>query len=115
MIDSLAESLGSPVHTAAAVVAADILELVVATAREPGVYFLEDVVVPYQLTRPGPARTLLEERPRPLDDNCDWEVTLHAYVRSGFDPAQPAERATAFAAICICDLARHRAEAAPSA
>ena len=155
MIDSLAESLGSAVHAAAAVVAPedvpvaaaltdDVLELVVATAREPGVYFLEDVLVPYQLTRPGPARTLLEERLRPLDLHPEWEATLHAYVRSGFDrratatqlhlhpnsvdyrlgriatlcgfdPAQPAERATAFAAICIRDLARHRAEASPSA
>ncbi len=123
---------------AAATVTDEVLELVVATGREPGVYFLGDVLVPYQLTRPGPARSLLEQRLRPLDLHPEWEATLRAYVRSGFDrraaaaelhlhpnsvdyrlgriarvcgfdPAQPAERATAIAVLCIRDLAMHRA------
>lgn len=149
MTKRLADALGTDVHVAAAfslptgVPAAaaltdEILELVVATETEPGVHFLEDVLLPYQLTRPGPARALIEERLRALDRHPDWEETLRAYVRHaydrrataaalhlhpntvdyrlgriatacGFDAAQPAERATVFAAVCLRDLARHRA------
>jgi hypothetical protein len=138
----LAAAVAIPEEVPAAVSVTDeILELVLATDLGPGVHFLEDVLVPYQLTRPGPARTLLENMLRPLEEHPDWEETLRTYVHlgydrrataaalhvhpntvdyrlgrisasCGFDPAGTAERVTSFAAVCVRDLARRRAEPA---
>lgn len=148
MIDRLTEELGAEVHVAAALalpaevpaaaaLTDEVLELVVATGLAPGAHFLEDVLVAYQLTRPGPARTLIEERLRPLDRHPEWEDTLRTYVHHGydrrataaalhlhpntvdyrlgriaaacgFDPARAAERATVFAAVCVRDLTRQQ-------
>ena len=102
LLARLADALGAPVHAgavvatpdevpAAATRAEEILELVVATGMHPGAWFLDDVLVPYQLTRPGPARELLAERMRVLDAHPDWEATLRAFLASGYDRRRTAE------------------------
>ncbi|WP_328908133.1 helix-turn-helix domain-containing protein [Streptomyces sp. NBC_00234] len=117
---------------------ADVCEIAVATHRPPGVYHLEDVLIEYQLTRPGPALQLLLDRLTPLDRHPDWEDTLRVYLRHhcdrrltaaelhlhpnsvdyrlsrladacGFDATDPAQRAVAHTALCVRDLAAHRA------
>ncbi|MEV7142372.1 PucR family transcriptional regulator [Streptomyces tauricus] len=145
---SLVDVLDVPVHVGAAVVAvadipaaaqcAEVAEIAVAVRRPAGVYHLADVLVEYQLTRPGPAFQLLLERLAPLDDHQDWEETLRTYLRlgcdrrrtaaelhvhpnsvdyrlsrlastCGFDATDPAQRAVAHAALCVRDVAAHRA------
>ncbi|GAA3733151.1 DNA-binding PucR family transcriptional regulator [Spinactinospora alkalitolerans] len=146
--ERLAGILGPPLHAGAAAAAPDavpaaraqseeILEIALATGQPPGGYVLDDVLVAYQLTRPGPGRDLLLERLRPLDDHPEWEATLRAYLRHGFDrkavaaqlhlhpntvdhrlgriarvcgvdPANPAERLTTFTALYARDRAGYR-------
>lgn len=146
LLTRLADVLAAPVHAgavfatpehipAAATQAEEVLELVVATGRGPGAWFLDDVVVSYQLTRPGPGRDLLADRMRPLDDHPDWEPTLRAFLTAGYDrrrtaevlhvhpntvdyrlsriaaacgidAADPAQRPAALAALCVRDLDR---------
>ncbi|MFJ5991443.1 PucR family transcriptional regulator [Lentzea sp. NPDC092896] len=153
LVTRLADALGSAVHAGAATAPPDgipatatlteeILELVLATGRSPGVWFLDDVLVPYQLTRPGPARDLLATRMRTLDAHPDWEATLRAFLASGydrrrtaealhvhpntvdyrldriattcgFDAADPGQRPAALAALAVLDLERHRAHVRP--
>lgn len=102
LLGRLATALGAPVHAGAAVAAPDavpaaarqaeeVLELVLATGREPGAWSLADVLVPYQLTRPGPGRDLLAERMRALDEHPDWEATLRAFLAAGYDRRRTAE------------------------
>ncbi|MER5325917.1 PucR family transcriptional regulator [Streptosporangium roseum] len=145
--DRLTALLGAPVHAAAAAAAPqevpaaramseEILHIALATGQPPGGYILDDVVVTYQLTRPGPGQALLLQRLRPLDDHPDWETTLRVYLRHGFDrqaaaaelnlhpntvdyrlgriarlcgidPAAPAERLAVFAALYVRDRARY--------
>ncbi|MYQ42425.1 MULTISPECIES: helix-turn-helix domain-containing protein [unclassified Streptomyces] len=148
-LDHLTEVLDVDLHVGAARVAvagipaavaqcADVCEIAVATRRPPGVYRLDDVLVEYQLTRPGPALQLLLERLAPFDRHPDWEETLRVYLRHrcdrrltaaelhlhpnsvdyrlsrladacGFDATDPAQRAVAHTALCVRDLAAHRA------
>ena len=102
LIARLAEALDAPVHAGAVIIgpkdipaavtqADEILELVMAIGRPGGAWFLGDVLVPYQLTRPGPARDLLAERMRVLDNHPDWEETLRAYLAHGYDRRRTAE------------------------
>ncbi|MFF7333383.1 helix-turn-helix domain-containing protein [Streptomyces sp. NPDC008150] len=144
----LAEVLDAEVHMGAALVptaeiptaasqCAEVTEIAVATRRPPGVYQLEDLLVDYQLTRPGPAFDLLLQRLSPLDSHPDWEETLRVYLRHhcdrrltaaelhlhpnsvdyrlsrladacGFDATDPAQRALAHTALCVRDVAEHR-------
>lgn len=144
LLDALTDALDAPVHAGAAVaapdtvpaaaaLAQDVLDLVLAIGRPPGAWFLDDVLVPYQLTRPGPARDLLARRMRALDDHPDWETTLRTYLAHGhdrrrtaealhvhpntvdyrlgriaeacgIDAGDPAQRAAAFAAVHVRDL-----------
>lgn len=148
-IGSLAAELGTAVHAGVTLVephevaeavprTEEILELVAATDRESGAYFLDDVLLPYQLTRPGPGRDLLAARMRALDTHPDWETTLRAYVGAGhdrrraaaalhvhpntvdyrlrriaetcgLDATDAAERAAAVGALAVRDLERFRA------
>ncbi|WP_326770559.1 helix-turn-helix domain-containing protein (plasmid) [Streptomyces sp. NBC_01591] len=149
LTDRLTALIATPVHAAAVVAVPDavpdaraqseeILQIALATGQPPGAYLL-DVVVTYQLTRPGPGRELLLRRLQPLDDHPDWEKTLRAYLRHGFDrkataadlnlhpntvdyrlgriarlcgidAADPAERLTAFAALYARDRAGYHLE-----
>ncbi|MFD8110311.1 PucR family transcriptional regulator [Streptomyces microflavus] len=92
----LSALVSAPVHAAAATAAPDavpearaqseeILQIALATGQPPGAYVLDDVVITYQLTRPGPGRDLLLQRLRPIDDHPEWEATLRAYLEHGFD------------------------------
>ncbi len=121
----------------AAAQSAEIAEIAVATHRPAGIYHLADLLIEYQLTRPGPAFQLLLQRLAPLDEHPDWEQTLRAYLRHGcdrrltadelhlhpnsvdyrlarlagacgFDATDPAQRALAHTALCVRDMARHR-------
>ncbi|MCP2341769.1 PucR family transcriptional regulator [Actinomadura rupiterrae] len=64
---------------------ADILEIVRITGRAPGAYRITDVLLDYQLSRPGPARTHLAGLLAVLDGNPVLLETLRAYVASGFN------------------------------
>lgn len=145
MVADLSESLDARVYAgaeiatrgeikAAASLAEDVLDVAVGIGARPGTYVLSDVVIPYQLTRPGPARALLERRLAFLDDHPEWETTLRAYVRHGsdrrataaelhlhpntvdyrlrriaeacgVDPTAASQRAVMYAALCVRDLA----------
>ncbi|MFC5184185.1 PucR family transcriptional regulator [Actinomadura harenae] len=95
LVARIADRAGTAVHagvaaTAAASVAdaaresADILEIVRITGREPGAYRITDVLLDYQLSRPGPARTRLAGLLAVLDDHPVLLETLRAYVASAF-------------------------------
>jgi len=95
-IDQLHSELGAAVHVGAAPAPAgrvpdaaaqaeEILDLVLAISSSAGAWFLEDVLLPYQLTRPGPAFDALSERLAVLDGHPEWVQTLRAYARHGWD------------------------------
>ncbi|MBV7707970.1 MULTISPECIES: CdaR family transcriptional regulator [Nocardia] len=70
----------------------ELLELVRALGRPPGLYEIADVAVEYQLTRPGPARAHLAAVLGPLRPHPDLLETLRAYVDSGLDRKSTAVR-----------------------
>ena len=70
----------------------DLLELVRALGRPPGLYGIADVAVEYQLTRPGPARDHLAAVLSPLTPHPELLETLRAYVDSGLDRKSTAVR-----------------------
>jgi hypothetical protein len=53
--------------------------------RGPGVYRLDDVLLEYQLTRPGPARDRLASAVAPLATRPELRETLEAYLEHGLD------------------------------
>ncbi|GAA1948984.1 helix-turn-helix domain-containing protein [Amycolatopsis minnesotensis] len=65
--------------------AAEILELVVALGKPPGLYQLADVLLEYQLTRPSAARAELGMLLEPLERNPDLLSTVETYLRLGLD------------------------------
>lgn len=75
-----AVTYAEPSEVGAAVARArEILDLVRRTGRSAGVYELSDVLLDYQLTRPGPARDALAELLAPLADHPDllWTLRVH--------------------------------------
>ena len=70
----------------------ELLELVRALGRPPGLYNIADVAVEYQLTRPGPAREHLAAALSPLVPYPELLETLRAYVDSGLDRKSTAVR-----------------------
>ncbi|WP_227982643.1 PucR family transcriptional regulator [Nocardia spumae] len=70
----------------------ELLELVRALGRPPGLYDIADVAVEYQLTRPGPARDHLAAVLSPLTPYPELLETLRAYVDSGLDRKSTAGR-----------------------
>lgn len=99
---TLVDAMGTPVHIGATFASVDgipdaleqseqVLELVLALGFDPGVWTLDDVLVPFQLTRPGPARDALAARLRVLDDHADWEETVRAYLRFDGDRQRTAQ------------------------
>ncbi|MEV4257857.1 helix-turn-helix domain-containing protein, partial [Spirillospora sp. NPDC049652] len=95
LVARIADRAGTAVHagvaaSAAASVAeaarqsADILEIVRITGRAPGAYRITDVLLDYQLSRPGPARTHLAGLLAVLDGHPVLLETLRAYVVSEF-------------------------------
>jgi hypothetical protein len=63
--------------------AAEIAELVWRSARPPGLYRLDDVLLEYQLSRPSDAHPELAALLDPLTARADLLHTLEEYLRSG--------------------------------
>ncbi|TQN41120.1 PucR-like helix-turn-helix protein [Blastococcus colisei] len=64
----------------AAAQAGDLLELVRVLGRRPGVYSVDDLVLEYQLSRPGPARERLAELLAPLSAHPDLLETARCWL-----------------------------------
>ncbi|TLF72857.1 PucR family transcriptional regulator [Nocardia cyriacigeorgica] len=63
----------------------DLVDLALALGRPPGSYRLDDLLLEYQLTRPGRARDRLAERIEPLSTRPHLLAALDAYLRHGTD------------------------------
>ncbi|MFE0103983.1 PucR family transcriptional regulator [Streptomyces sp. NPDC059009] len=99
LIADCAESAGAPITAAAtttdpadpaAIPAAvtqntDIVQLALRTGRRPGLYRLADVLLEYQLSRPGAARTELALLLAPLDHKPVLLKTLETYIHRDLD------------------------------
>ncbi|WP_344659715.1 helix-turn-helix domain-containing protein [Catenulispora subtropica] len=70
---------------AAAARTAEIVDLVGATGRPPGLYRLADVLLDYQLSRPSPALPALAARLEALAPKPELLVTLETYLGLGRD------------------------------
>ncbi|SDT26961.1 PucR C-terminal helix-turn-helix domain-containing protein [Actinopolymorpha singaporensis] len=70
--------------------AEEIAHLAYALGRPPGAYVLSDVLLEYQLTRPGPGRDRLARILDCLDRHPHLVETLLAYQRSGHNRRQAA-------------------------
>ncbi|MGW6198183.1 PucR family transcriptional regulator [Kribbella sp. NPDC055110] len=58
----------------------DLLDVVRIHRRPPGVYELDDLLLEYQLSRPGPARDRLASMLTPVADRDDLMATLRCYL-----------------------------------
>lgn len=67
----------------AAKLAQDVLAVAIGSGRPPGLYRLDDVLLEYQLSRPGPALDRLASRLAPLDGNEELLQTLETFLRRG--------------------------------
>lgn len=63
--------------------AREVLQLVQWLGVAPGLYRLEDVLVEYQLSRPGPARQRLAQRVAAIEHDPDLLATVRAYLVHG--------------------------------
>jgi len=79
---AVVEPAGVP---AAAEQNAEIVELVARTGRPPGLYRLADVLLDYQLSRPGEALTALARLLAPLEPKPELLQTLETYLRHDLD------------------------------
>lgn len=79
---SVAEPAGVP---AAVTQTREIVDLVTRTGRAPGLYRLADVLLDYQLSRPGEALTALASLLRPLEPKPELLQTLETYLRHDLD------------------------------
>ncbi|MGF1430508.1 PucR family transcriptional regulator [Kitasatospora sp. LaBMicrA B282] len=77
---------------AAARLAGEVRAVARSGGRGPGVYRLEDVLLAYQLSRPGPARDRLAALLAPLDERPELLDTLRAFLSCGLDRRRTAER-----------------------
>ncbi|MFI5696689.1 PucR family transcriptional regulator [Kribbella sp. NPDC051586] len=68
----------------------DLLDVVRVHARPPGVYELDDLLLEYQLGRPGPARDRLAEMLMPLADRDVLMATLRSYLGNARNRRQTA-------------------------
>ncbi|WP_328649088.1 helix-turn-helix domain-containing protein [Amycolatopsis sp. NBC_00348] len=77
---------------AAAVQNSDVLDVLRWFERPPGLYGLDDVLVEYQLTRPGPARRRLAATLDPLEHHPELAETLSCYVDNAENRRRTATR-----------------------
>jgi sugar diacid utilization regulator len=77
---------------AAAEQAGEVLAVVQRCGYPPGVYRLRDVLVEYQLSRPGDARAQLAALLRPLEEHPQFLRTLQTYVEHQRDRRRTAAR-----------------------
>jgi len=91
MVAHAERAAGAPIHAgavpaspdevpAAARLARELVDLVVALERPAGVHGLDDVLLEYQLSRPSPARSALAALLDPLADEPDLLETLRTYL-----------------------------------
>lgn len=96
LVSRTARSADVPITAAAAVAEpadvpaavgrnAEIVELVRRTGRGPGLYRLADVLLDYQLSRPGEALTALASLLHPLEPKPALLETLEIYLREDLD------------------------------
>ncbi|MEU4244501.1 helix-turn-helix domain-containing protein [Actinoplanes sp. NPDC026619] len=71
--------------TEAIALSAGVADVAARSGRTEGLFRLEDLLLEFQLSRPGPARTMLAARLAGLDDHPDVEHTLRTYLRLGQD------------------------------
>ncbi|MFD0428731.1 PucR family transcriptional regulator [Streptomyces zhihengii] len=76
---------------AAAGLVHEIRAVAIASGRGPGVHRLSDVLLEYQLMRPGPARDALAELVRPLADRPELLGTLRTFLQCGLSRQRTAE------------------------
>ena len=70
----------------------ELLDLARSIDREPGLYTMEDLVVEYQITRPGPARDALAALIEPLTTHSDLLETLRVHMSCGMNRRETARR-----------------------
>ncbi|MGW4378331.1 PucR family transcriptional regulator [Kitasatospora sp. NPDC004531] len=96
LVDRLARACGAPLTAGAATavpaavadaarLADEIRRLAAATGRGPGPHLLDDVLLAYQLSRPGPARDALAAKLAPLADRPELLDTLRAFLTHHLD------------------------------
>ncbi|MGW5575188.1 PucR family transcriptional regulator [Nocardia thailandica] len=68
----------------------ELAELALALGKPAGSYTLDDLMIEFQLTRPGPARDRLAGRLEPLRDHPHLVAALRAHIRYGWDRKQAA-------------------------
>ncbi|MFZ3598492.1 PucR family transcriptional regulator [Streptomyces sp. BH104] len=68
---------------AAVTLAREVRRVAAASERPPGLYRLPDVLLEYQLMRPGPARDELAQLMRPLTGRPELLDTVRGYLRCG--------------------------------
>ncbi|GAA2729149.1 PucR family transcriptional regulator [Actinocorallia aurantiaca] len=70
--------------------ATEVAELVTRLGRPPGLYRMADVLLEYQLARPGNALAQLATKLDPLDERPELMETLRVYVGNGHNRRQSA-------------------------
>jgi hypothetical protein len=92
LLDRLRDRTGEPLHGAAAAaisleevagaasLARDVVDLAHRLGQPPGLYRLDDVLLEYQLTRPGPAREALARKLDRIADQPQLLETLRIYM-----------------------------------
>ncbi|MDX6741850.1 PucR family transcriptional regulator [Actinocorallia sp. A-T 12471] len=71
--------------------ASEVAELVLRLGRPPGLYRMTDVLLEYQIARPGNGLAQLAARLDPLDDRPELMETLRVYVDQGHNRRRAAE------------------------
>lgn len=75
----------------AARLAREVCDVALASHRPPGIYELDDVLIDYQLMRPGPGRDRLEHLLSPLAARPELLQTLRTYMETGRDRRRTAQ------------------------
>lgn len=70
----------------------ELLDLARSIDRAPGLYTMDDLVIEYQITRPGPARDALAALIEPLTSQADLLETLRVHMSSGMNRRETARR-----------------------
>ncbi|MDL4774471.1 MULTISPECIES: PucR family transcriptional regulator [Thermomonosporaceae] len=103
LLARLGEAVGRPLVAAAAVAedhgavaagaaeAGRVMDIVRRLGRPPGLYRFEDVVLEYQLARPGPGLAVLAAKLDRLAERPELMDTLRAFVRHGHNRSRTAK------------------------